>query len=471
MRTICRFAVLLAVVGSSTRVGGDEFPTPITRPTISSQFPTEVVDGDDKPLAPDAVLMDPFMFFDDFSWRSFVALMWPAKPGVRGEADTDRKITDKDQSGPRVWETWKSAYEAIPLKDEIPTEWKSFDARTPCTGIPAKDSGKRRIIASFTKFGDVSQALFGDLAGPLVCQNDTYAHYEIKVNQKEFEFILTNKLYDRTVIDALMEPKSFTKGSAEVKAAWREFRDEPESTRARYYRTRAMVENYKSGKCEEKELGLIGFHIVQKTPLRPQWVWSSFEHIDNVPSFGQPPTAGATFTLNDPTKPQKLDPDNDHAPAAVTDATYLKPDGAPFIGPMQVVRERPIEGKTAVTNTRYQNALRDTVFSKYLLVVTQWPKTPSQPSGNPFPGRDHGTVIANTTMETYFQNDISCMACHNSARTQNLDFVFFPIVHAFRHDPGPAGSPSRVFVEQLSISFQDARIRSGIVSRERLGIE
>ena len=32
-----------------------------------------------------------------------------------------------------------------------------------------------------------------------------------------------------------------------------------------------------------KTLGLVGFHVVHKTKNRPQWIWTLFEHNDNVP--------------------------------------------------------------------------------------------------------------------------------------------------------------------------------------------
>jgi hypothetical protein len=57
-------------------------------------------------------------------------------------------------------ETWKSAYETIPLAANMPKPWVSFDAETPCSDILPVASGKMRIIGSFTKFGDISQANF-----------------------------------------------------------------------------------------------------------------------------------------------------------------------------------------------------------------------------------------------------------------------------------------------------------------------
>ena len=473
LRAFRRFAGLVpasasaALVVCGVALGAD--PVPITVPTISPVVPTEVVDGAGA-VVPVAVSALPMDFFDDFSWRSFLALSWPSKPDVRGVADAGRAGTDL--SGPRVWETWKSAFEAVPAKGAEPTVWSSFDGKTPCAEVAEAGSGKTRVLGSFTKFGDISQADFGSLAGPLVSQNRRYLHYEVKVNEPEFNVIRTNKLYERSVIDGLTAPVVFTNGSIEVKAAWREFRDdEGAAVRSRYYRTQAHVQNYTTSNGEVKELGLVGLHIVQKTPLRPQWVWSSFEHVDNVPPFGQSPSIGTSFALNDPSKPQVLDPDPGHAPVPVTDATYLTTGGEPVHPPMQVVRTAAIQSKTLSTNTRYQHALAGSVWANYMLVMTQWPTDTATPDGVPFPDEGTGTVIANTSMETYFQNSTSCMSCPSASQASNLDFVFFPLVHASNRDPGPPGSRSRVLLESLRLKFNDSRQRTGTAQKSRLGVK
>ena len=300
LRAVIRVPLMtpIALLAIIIKPGYADGPPPITTATIKPDLPAEVVDGAGNPLAVAQSAL-PIDFFDDFSWRSFVALMWPAKPDVRGVADTMKQVSDI--TGPRVFEMWKSAYEAVPAKGADPTDWTSFDGKTPCPDVSETGSGKARILGSFTKFGDISEADFGTLAGALVCRNATYAHYEIKVNRAEFNFILTNKLYEREVIDALASPLSFTNGSTEVKVAWREFRaSEGPEVRNRYYRMTAHVLNYKTGMCDQRELGLIGFHIVHKTPLRPQWVWSSFEHVDNVPAIGQVPPLGAKLRSTTP---------------------------------------------------------------------------------------------------------------------------------------------------------------------------
>src|SRR5262249_14585869 len=137
-------AVFLALglrPASPEATGQGAGPVPITKATISPRIPTEVVDGNGSP-APVQVVELPVDFFDDLSWRSFLALNWPAKENVRGEADSAKKVDDE---GPRVWETWKADYEIFQPGGREPTEWASFDAVTPCPDIPFLGGGKERI--------------------------------------------------------------------------------------------------------------------------------------------------------------------------------------------------------------------------------------------------------------------------------------------------------------------------------------
>src|ERR1700691_6280948 len=49
-----------------------------------------------------------FASFDDYSWRAFIAMVWPAKHGQRGVPDTSKTV---DGAGPRVFETYKATWE------------------------------------------------------------------------------------------------------------------------------------------------------------------------------------------------------------------------------------------------------------------------------------------------------------------------------------------------------------------------
>src|SRR5262249_21271430 len=152
--------------------------------TISPRIPTEVVDGNGSPV-PVQVVELPIDFFDDFSWRSFIAPNWPAKEKARGGGASAKKDND---AGPRGRETWKADYEIFQPGGREPTEWASFDAVTPCPDIPFLGGGKERILASFSKFGDYNQATLEGPGNPMVAQNQTYARFEVRVNRAEFDF-------------------------------------------------------------------------------------------------------------------------------------------------------------------------------------------------------------------------------------------------------------------------------------------
>jgi hypothetical protein len=103
----------------------------------------------------------------------------------------------------------------------------------------------------------------------------------------------------------------------------------------------------------------------------------------------------------------------------------------PYDAPLQVVRENPISSTTfndvAGLNQWVWNLLRATnsnsVFLNYQLVDVLWanspavvPRAASAPltAGNPLPNPAVHKV-ANTTMETYFQNTATCLDCHTQA--------------------------------------------------------
>ena len=184
----------------------------------------------------------------------------------------------------------------------------------------------------------------------------------------------------------------------------------------------------------------MGFHIVTKTPDRPQWIWSTFEQIDNVPGLTTEPKppSDVPLSFNDINKPQTLDPARMPPPVSTTNPPVANP------APMQVVRKQKILDDTMAMNRAYWELpeIKGTVWQNYMLVSTQWPTkiSPEQPAndGAPFPTR--GSEIANTTTETYFQFDGgSCMVCHQFSNKEGRDFVMFVTMDAFRPSvPAPA---------------------------------
>jgi hypothetical protein len=284
-------------------------------------------------------------------------------------------------------------------------------------------------LGSFSKFSDLGQAGIGTLIGPLVAQpkdHPTYVRFFTAFNKIEFDHIVKppKPLYLRANLVA-SQPVRFPNGALNIKAAWMDLTHA--ANPARYYARDAFVLDPATGKSSKIKVGLVGLHIVQKTPSRPQWIWTTFEHVDNVPPAQ--PGGPKTFAFNDGTG-APMPPDNPYT---------VSPLPIPTPKPFNVTRVKPIHASTAMTNTSYRKALGKTIWANYQLVMTQWPLKANSPNdpGTPdktFPGTGNDTTaFANTTMETFEQEKIrtGCMNCHNFTRVQS-DFVWSLQDHAFR---------------------------------------
>jgi hypothetical protein len=442
--------VAVMMFGSSV---GIAVAQPVPPPTVSPDALPDV------PPTPDG--QSPFPFFNNYSWRSFIALNWPAltSPAQRGQPDRSKRFGDT--SGPRVWTTWKSQIEIFQPGGAKPSDWTSYDGKNPCgEGF----SNSVVTLSAFSPFSDFNQAIFAlDRVGnPLVAQNGTYVRYEVRVNRQEFDSITdeNHKWYIAANLPSPDNPVPFNVGSTEIKAAWRILTDkDTPAIRSRYYIVPdAQVFDVTAKKCLKRDIALVGFHIVTKTADRPQWIWSTFEHVDNVPGLSSEPKppSGVPFSFNDPSKPQTLDPRRPPPPISPTNQPVANPT------PMQVVRLQKIgptpDDDTMKMNQAYWNLpeIKGTVWENYMLVATQWPTqtSPEKPDNNGVPFPIDGMETANTTMETYFQaprqppfTGGSCMECHQTSNAAGRDFVMFVTMDAFR--PGVT-TPADLFSEKVA---------------------
>jgi hypothetical protein len=400
---------------------------------------------------------DSFSAVGNFGWRAFIALNWPSMLDAadRGAPDRAKSLGDP---GKRVWETFKSDAELFEVGDDgrpiAPAPWASYDGRNPC-----EVDNRTKTIASFAAFADFNQPSFaaGEPGNPLVAQNRAYTRYEIHFNEPEFStFARSGWSQGRNLPDEI-HPAHFPVGSIAVKAAWRPLTDaDTPAVRTRYYVESAEIVDVAKtlavGRvvCARADVALVGLHIVIKTKSRPQWVWSSFEHIDNVPPAGageaREPDArevGAPYSYFDPSKPMKLWPPLGGAntlPVEWSNPPKLDP------APMQVVRRYPLHPSTMALNRAYWAlpGIKGTIWEHYMLVAAQWPTAAAPPGphndGAFFPGRmdvssaedeSYRSIakaqenLVNTTMETYLQDlPSSCMACHQAvSNARGRDFV------------------------------------------------
>lgn len=425
---------------------------PFAAPAANNGCPDRPVRSISSPAMPaDVCIPDgftdvPVNYFDDYSWRAFLAMVWPAAPGRRGVADQHKAAGGP---GPRVFETFKSLWEVFHEDGSPPAlSFQAYDnnAHNACNVQPRFGD---LVLASFSGIDDIGQAGNGELTAPLAAQNGRYVRYQTLYNQAAFDFIVSNRYYLRSNLPKVPSPRpatpvmQFPNGSVIVKAAWVDMTGFPADQVRRYYTRSAIVRTPGTDACARVTVGLVGLHIIHKTPSRPQWIWSSYEQIDGVPPsrFGDP----VKFTFHDGGK----------AGMPSENPLSLAPLAKEPVTPFNV--ERPffakVHPKTELTNYQYQELLKSTVWQYYGIVVTQWPRmegnqalpVPPNLNGditNTFPGAGAFSAYANVTMETFDQGrpQLGCMSCHNQARMA-VDFVWSVLDHAYPPKFSPAASP------------------------------
>jgi hypothetical protein len=412
--------------------------------------------------------------FYAFSWQIFKFLVWPAST-QRGIPDAAKTITD---TGPSTFESLKADWEIFRQNAEKPADWTAFPGSAdPCSNHPNIEPGAL-VLATFNEFGDIIEGELGpNSVHVLVAQNRSYVRYQAAFNKKVFDTILGNQLYDASAVagvgdapDGLPVAAAARQpaGALTVKSAWIELPGPNPIDPSRFYiRQKAWVQNPESRECRMADVGLVGLHIVYKSPTRPQWVWSTFEHVDNVP---EPlPEPNRSYTFNDGTgTAMKGGPDDDFK--------IPRPAGASGPGdpprPYQVQRLQPITAEAADLNHVQQEKLRNlgSVWQNYKLVMTQWPVIGMAPDHdanavipNPSCAGPNASATANTTMETFFQAppdcsfQLTCMGCHD--KTRRTDSIW-SISFNRNRPPNMSGPDSRsIAIKSLQDVLQSLRTK------------
>src|SRR5882672_8935222 len=157
------------------------------QPTISHQmFSDACISGDFHGL-------NPIEYFDDYSWRSFLALLWPAKQGYRGMPDSSLPLGTSGR--PTVLETFKAEWEIFQPNGDAPMGWNGYGlkAANPC-GLETLDFGDV-LLAAFSKFDNVVQS--SRPPGALLAQNRTYVRHSTGFNERHFQHVVDQKYYLR----------------------------------------------------------------------------------------------------------------------------------------------------------------------------------------------------------------------------------------------------------------------------------
>jgi hypothetical protein len=413
--------------------------TPVTRALLTSGMPCElrvVVNNPSRRDIQDA--------FDFYSWLAFLAVNSPANGGTIG-ADA-----------PTVWESWSDLFSTM-----LPN-----GAPPPAFGSPVKapaicPAGSGPVLQMIGKTPDTLEHPIISVSGqplrtgPLIDQHGAYARYQIVLNEPMFQYIVDNKLYSKAVQGNFASPIVFPMGAVQnpttgdgvlgaivVKAAWKVLHaGDPADDPKRFHTISALVYTPADPNlgvkesCVARKMGLAGLHIVHKTRSDQQWIWTSFEHVSNVPKPADASSPSGHYNFFNPACPPSACPWNAPPPRPWNPSVEPFPKGFHS----QIVRTTLLPDDAIVTrakwNPQFRKLLAGTVWANYELVSTQWPRVhndPVHPIGQPFP-----EYMANTTMETYVQASLkgistpqstsSCMQCHGNATTifgRGSDFTF-----------------------------------------------
>jgi hypothetical protein len=386
--------------------------------------------------------------FDFYSWRTFIALNSPANGTPIEQAKAD---------APTLWEdmnSFKQLLDVMLPTDRLPPQWPTDRAGmeaererlmpTECRDLHQKMPDRMIVKMIEESFNEPFKT------GPLIDQQGHYAIFDILMNRQMFNYIMANHLNtkagqaansDLSVDFPAGENSNGEFGAFMLKVSWKILSDS-EAQAGNFHTVRALVltpPSPRGRECLPETLGLIGFHAVHKTASRPQWIWTSFEHVKNVPDKDE--VSGKKFNgpynfysvdckgacTENATPPTPWDPD----PAL--NLRFRRDDSFKS----QIVRETPLTPAAKNMNAIFQSMLANSVWKNYMLISTQWPSAFSctslhaKSAGTPDPKTDFfkqpdmtcspaPTFLANSTLETYSQGDVplassSCIACHSNA--------------------------------------------------------
>jgi hypothetical protein len=385
--------------------------------------------------------------YDSVMWAEFIKVVAP-----KGTGGTINDIPENSSDYISVFETWKNSYFLFEGKNP-PTAWDTLttlSALPPeCLDVnPAKVRMKNFNGQDYFQVTDeFVQSGIGTPIAPLVDAQGKYVRTEVLYNKIMYNYFFENEIYNpegmvKFARDGNKDHFDFPYGSVMLKLTWKEL-DENDTAddffQAQVYNIfidqtglNAAGEADSVVYCDSVvTMGLVGMHVSIKTQDQPEWIWSTFEHIDNAPNAK--PRASIEdkkynffnyALINKPALDNK-------APMYPEGYKYFTPV-VPDQTPTQVTREEEIPQVTQDLNATMHGLLSNTVWANYELIGTQY---------QPMPGSDeiavgthetdtsgfYPTLLANATLETYEQLDESCGGCHFLTENQYPLTIYTPI--------------------------------------------
>jgi hypothetical protein len=200
---------------------------------------------------------------DEYAWRVFVALNWPADLGTRRASPSATFGSDR----PVVWESWKNAADVFLEGGRKPLAWAAPNSG-PAADETRFESGSLKDLPNARH---IVQGRMVPLTDPLASAKRLT---EIRLNEVSYDYIRARGLYsEEGQLQAVAEREGvhFPPGSTDIKAKWRPI---AEADRSRYH---TLLVTLSDG--TRRLYGLTALHIATKD--LEHWFWATFEHVDN----------------------------------------------------------------------------------------------------------------------------------------------------------------------------------------------
>jgi len=266
-----------------------------------------------------------------FAWQEFIALNWPAVP-------QHGQLQERDQPAPEstchfgdpsancallVWETFRSKVEIFPGNFGPPPGYDpksstfgydALPAYNYLSSVSACDVNQKNDPAPWINLDESDQITLNNMYAGVVDPNQQQPgnsapkliRFLAKANRTQYSYVAQNQWWagvpsnvvkwTKTVLENGTSPPagstqevSLRYGTIEIKAAWRPLNSSEmvsgrfHTQTVRFYEYAQQPANEKSPPCYRDAVwGLVGLHIIQKTPSAPYFIYATFEQADNI---------------------------------------------------------------------------------------------------------------------------------------------------------------------------------------------
>ena len=230
-----------------------------------------------------------------FAWLEFISLVAPASNKKRGLPLGSFLQSGTNPNQVLNWQTYHHRTELFPYrpdhKPKAPNPWNNgpeytmFFKNEKGNKIPYKVP-----FNNYTNLDEASQIaenllFFPDVPNTMNPLNDHQALFEAKVNRVSWKFVNNNyETLNNINPDTYPNGITLPNGTLHVKASWKPLASIPENQQYRYFKSEGI---YYAGedsapKAKTAMYALIGLHIIHKTPNYPSFIFTTFEHLDNL---------------------------------------------------------------------------------------------------------------------------------------------------------------------------------------------